>query len=59
MIKNILKRSLAISVFFLSSSIIFANEFSEGPYGNGYYDIAGPFNLPDLNLSIQGDPNLD
>ena len=38
---------------------LFANEFNEGPYGSGYFDIAGPFSVPDLNITIQGDPNFD
>ena len=35
-----------------------ANDFNEGPYGSGYFDIAGPFTLVDLNLEL-GDVNGD
>ena len=35
------------------------NEFSEGPYGINYFDTAGTFSVPDLNISIQGDVNID
>ena len=49
-----------ISLFFvLFSFVIGQNEFSEGPYGNNYFDIAGPFTLPDLNASLDGDINID
>ena len=36
-----------------------SEDFSDGPYGTGYFDIAGPFQLPDLNMSLNGDANLD
>ena len=49
-----------ISLFFvLFSFVIGQNEFSEGPYGNNYFDTAGPFTLPDLNASLDGDINID
>ena len=35
-----------------------ANDFNEGPYGSGYFDIAGPFTLVDLNLELR-DVNSD
>mgnify|MGYP001462008253 CR=1 FL=1 len=35
-----------------------SEDFSDGPYGTGYFDIAGPFQLPDLNMSLNGDVNL-
>ena len=54
-----LKRSIYCVLFIIISSFIFGDEFSEGPYGTNYLDIAGPFALPDLNISIQGDANLD
>ena len=38
---------------------IYADNFSEGPYGTNYFDIAGPFTVPDLNASFQGDANID
>ena len=59
MIIGILKRSFYSILFVICSTFIFSDEFSEGPYGTNYLDIAGPFSLPDLNLSIQGDVNLD
>ena len=56
---SVLKRFFySISLIFFTSFIL-SNEFSEGPYGTNYLDIAGPFSVPDLNLSIQGDVNLD
>ena len=59
MIISVLKRFFySFSLIFLTSFIL-SNEFSEGPYGSNYLDIAGPFSVPDLNLSIQGDVNLD
>ena len=49
-----------ISLFFvLFSFVIGQNEFSEGPYGNNYFDTAGPFTLLDLNASLDGDINID
>ena len=56
--KSILKRSIYIFILILSS-LIFSDDFSEGPYVVNYFDVAAPFELPDLNLSIQGDANLD
>ena len=48
------------SIFFILFSFSFAqNEFSEGPYGNNYFDIAGPFSVPDLNSTLDGDINSD
>ena len=44
---------------FISISICLSEDFSDGPYGNSFFDIAGPFSVPDLNLTVQGDPNLD
>ncbi|MBT6870448.1 MAG: hypothetical protein HN820_01700, partial [Candidatus Marinimicrobia bacterium] len=35
------------------------NEFSQGPYGTGYFDIAPPFSLVDLNTQPEGDINSD
>ena len=48
------KRFLIIFVI----SICFTEEFSEGPFGTEYFDIAGPFSLVDLNLEL-GDVNSD
>ena len=58
MLKSVLTRSISIFVLVLSTTIV-CDEFSEGPYGTGYFDIAGPFSVADLNISIQGDVNLD
>ena len=52
-------RFFYVIILIISTSFIISDEFSEGPYGTGYYDIAGPFDLPDLNMTVQGDPNLD
>ncbi len=49
MLKSVLKRSIYIFILILSS-LIFSDDFSEGPYGINYFDIAAPFELPDLNL---------
>ena len=35
------------------------NEFSQGPYGTGYFDTAAPFSLADLNTKPKGDINSD
>lgn len=43
----------------ISLSYSAAQEFSPGPYGTGYTDIAGPFFLPDLNAETAGDVNFD
>ena len=42
-------------------SIMLAQDFHEGPYGNHYFDIAGPFNIEDLNSDneLLGDVNSD
>ena len=53
--KNIHFLSL-LSVFTISFA---QNEFSQGPYGNGYFDTAAPFSLVDLNTHPQGDINSD
>ena len=39
----------------LLTSSIFALDFSEGPYGSEYFDIAGPFSVEDLNATPEGD----
>jgi len=46
-------------LFLCSFALIFSEDFSDGPYGVEYFDIAGPFQLPDLNMSLQGDANID
>ena len=45
--------------FLLSFNPILPDEFSEGPYGLNYFDIAESFSVSDLNVSLQGDVNLD
>ena len=45
-----------ISIFTISFA---QNEFSQGPYGTGYFDTAAPFSLVDLNVQPQGDINSD
>ena len=37
----------------------FSLDFSNGPYGSEYFDIAGPVELEDLNAVPQGDINYD
>ena len=53
---NYIKSILLITLFTLGLS---QNEFSQGPYGTGYFDTAGPFSLVDLNIMPVGDINLD
>ena len=48
-----------LTVIMLGMTLLFSDEFSDGPYGTGYFDIAGPFIVPDLSVAIQGDANLD
>ena len=43
----------------LISSISLSIDFSEGPYGSEYFDIAGPLELEDLNALPKGDVNYD
>ena len=59
MLISVLKRFFYCILITTITSFLFGEEFSEGPYGVNYLDIAGPFSVPDLNLSIQGDVNLD
>ena len=46
-------------LFLCLFSILLSEDFSDGPYGTGYFDTAGPFQLPDLNMQLNGDVNLD
>ena len=48
-------------IYSLILSIIISQEFNEGPYGNQYFDIAGPFYVIDLNNEdiVLGDVNQD
>ena len=49
------KKLLFLCLFGLGIS----EDFSDGPYGTGYFDIAGPFQLPVLNMTLNGDVNID
>ncbi|MBI45659.1 MAG: hypothetical protein CMG66_05810 [Candidatus Marinimicrobia bacterium] len=46
-------------LFLFIFTIALSEDFSDGPYGYQYFDIAGPFSLPDLNLELYGDANID
>ena len=46
-------------IFLCFFVIVFSEDFSDGPYGSEYFDIAGPFELPDLNMELHGDANID
>ena len=50
-----------IYLILLTLSIIYTQEFNQGPYGADYFDIAGPFSVEDLNNddTILGDVNYD
>ena len=50
-----LKKLLFLFIF----TIAISEDFSDGPYGSEYFNIAGPFSLPDLNLELYGDANID
>ena len=55
-----MKFSLQIIIYTLITTFILqAQDFNEGPYGIEYFDIAGPFTLSDLNSSLEGDLNGD
>ena len=45
-------------LFLCFLTIGLSEDFSDGPYGTGYFDIAGPFELPDLNMELHGDANI-
>ena len=47
------------TVFHYSLETTNAQEFSEGPYGLNYFDIAGPFSILDLNAPMAGDITQD
>ena len=53
------KSKLLLIILALNISTLLSDEFSEGPYGMNYFDIAESFSVPDLNISLQGDVNLD
>ena len=46
-------------LLFCSGATVSAQGFSEGPYGIGYFDIAGPFTVLDLNAPMPGDVSQD
>ena len=50
-------QKIILSLIALSFS--FSLDFSDGPYGSEYFDIAGPVELEDLNAVPQGDINYD
>ncbi len=50
-------QKIILSLIALSFS--FSLDFSDGPYGSEYFDIAGPVELDDLNAVPQGDINYD
>ena len=45
--------------FIVTVFIVQAQDFHEGPYGTGYFDIAGPFTISDLKSTLSGDLNFD
>ena len=53
------KYSKLFLVLLLNTNVLVSDEFSDGPYGINYFDIAESFSIPDLNISIEGDVNLD
>jgi len=53
------KLKLLLIILALNINTLLSDEFSEGPYGINYFDIAESFSVPDLNISLQGDVNLD
>ena len=50
---------LLLLILLLNINTLISDEFSDGPYGVNYFDIAESFSVPDLNISIEGDVNLD
>ena len=52
-------QKITFSTIFILSSFLISLDFSDGPYGSEYFDIAGPFELEDLNALPQGDVNDD
>ena len=57
-----MKNLTRISYYVIFASLILhvnAQEFNPGPYGENYFDIAGPFILSDLNSSPPCDLNSD
>ena len=54
-----MKNKIILFYLALLTNLFAQQEFSEGPYGINYFDIAGPFSLEDLNSSSYGDVNFD
>ena len=54
-----MKNKIILFYLALLTNLFAQQEFSEGPYGINYFDIAGPFTLEDLNSSSYGDVNFD
>ena len=53
-----MSKTLITYIFLIS--LIFTQDFNPGPYGNEYFDIAGPFSVNNLNNSaLLGDLNDD
>ena len=50
-------QKIILSLIIISFS--FSLDFSDGPYGPEYFDIAGPIELEDLNAIPKGDINYD
>ena len=48
-----------LSIISIFAILVAQNEFSQGPYGTGYFDTAAPFSLVDLSTQPQGDINND
>ena len=48
-----------ITLYLIVISFLYSLDFSDGPYGSEYFDIAGPIELEDLNALPQGDVNSD
>jgi len=54
-----MKYKILLLCLFIFSNVFAQEDFSEGPYGINYFDIAGPFTIPDLNSPVIGDVNFD
>ena len=53
-----MSKTLITNIFLFT--LIFSQDFNPGPYGNEYFDIAGPFSVRDLNNNtVLGDLNND
>ena len=56
---NFIDMNIILLFFITLSTLVAQIGFNEGPYGVEYFDIAGPFELPDLNMELHGDANID